>query len=139
MHNATEVRNRWSEYSDRVIREKPLFIKKTREYLFLSSFEQLDIILEAYGFTAKQYTETDGSVTLSLNEIDLIENGDTETNARLAMGRAILDYAEEYFNEFRFWNAAPNRKKHLPYILKALIINDAKTLGDMLVCQVGNN
>jgi hypothetical protein len=123
--SATEVRNKWSEYSDRVIREKPLFIKKTREYMFLSSIEQLSLILDAYHFTAKKYTEADGSVTLSLNELDLAENAETEDDARLALAKSIIDYAEEYFDDFKLWSAAPNRRNHLPYVLKALTLGDA--------------
>jgi hypothetical protein len=137
--NATEVRNNWSEYSDRVIREKPLFIKKTREYMFLSSFEQLGLILEGYDFSADMFAEKNGTVTLSLNEIDLIENADCEKNARFALAKSIIDYAEDYFNDFKLWNTAPNRKKHLPYVLKALTINDAELIGKSILCQHGSN
>ena len=137
-YNATDVRNRWSEYSDSVIREKPLFIKKTREHLFLSSIEQLVLILDAYHFTAKKFRETDGSITLSLNEFDIAENAATEADARLVLAKSILEYAEEYFNEFKVWNTAANRKKHLPYVLKALVTGDAKKIGEMLVCRAGN-
>jgi hypothetical protein len=137
--NATEVRNNWSEYSDKVIREKPLFIKKTREYMFLSSLEQLCLILDGYDFSANLLKEENGSVTASLNEIDLIENADSEEGARLALGKSLLDYAEDYFDDFKVWNAAPNRKKHLPYVLKALTINDAALIGKSLICQHGSN
>jgi hypothetical protein len=36
--------------------------------------------------------EEDGSVTLSLNEIDLVENGSDEQSARINLGKAILEY-----------------------------------------------
>jgi hypothetical protein len=89
--------------------------------------------------TLKTYAETDGSITLSLNEIDLAENDKTESDARLVLGKSILGYAEEYFNDFIFWNSAPNRKNHLPYVLKALTISNAKVMGDSILCQAGNN
>ena len=137
--NATEIRNRWSEYSEQVIREKPLFIKEARDYLFLASLDQLSVILDAYTFTASAYSEADGSVTLSLNEIDLAENADTETDARLALGKGLLEYAEEYLDEFKLWNGSPNRKKHLPYVLKALTLGDPAVIGKSILCRVGNN
>ena len=37
--NATDVRKNWSEVSESVIREKPKFIKKTRDYMMLSNME----------------------------------------------------------------------------------------------------
>jgi hypothetical protein len=89
--------------------------------------------------SAKLLREDDGSVTLSLNELDLVENGKTEAEARLALGESILDYAEDFSDDFEYWSAAPNRKDHLPYVLKALSIHDAKILGDSIKCQAGGN
>ena len=94
-------------------------------------------ILEAYTFTAEKFQENDGSVTLSLNEIDLVENGENEEEARLNMGAAILDYANEYYAEYEVYFHAPNRKKHIPYILKALIMDSAEKIGDSIVCNDG--
>lgn len=93
--------------------------------------------MEAYTFTAEKFQEKDGSVTLSLNEIDLVENGENEEEARLNMGSAILDYANEYYAEYEVYSHAPNRKKHIPYIFKALIMDSAEKIGDSIVCHVG--
>ncbi len=92
-------------------------------------------ILQAYPFTALRYMEGDGSVTLSLNEIDIIENGKDEQEARLNMGKAILEYALDYYNEYEMYSHSPNRKKHIPYIFKAMIIDSPKKIGDMLQCS----
>jgi hypothetical protein len=86
-----------------------------------------------------KYIEDDGSITLSLNEIDLVENGKDEQEARLNMGRAILEYALDYYNEYEMYSHSPNRKKHIPYIFKALIIDNPERIGDMLQCQDGKN
>ena len=67
--NATKARNEWSSVVESVIREKPAFIKKTRDYLFLSDMDTLERILSAYSFHAKILPEDDGTVTLSLQEI----------------------------------------------------------------------
>ena len=139
MEQATTVRKEWSAVCDSVIHEKPKFIKRTRDKMWFSNLETISEILEAYYFTAMRYIEGDNSVTLSLNEIDIVENGKDEKEARLNMGRAILEYALDYYNEYEMYSRSPNRKKHIPYIFKALIIDDPEKIGDILQCQDGKN
>ena len=107
--------------------------------MWFSSLETMSEILEAYHFTAVKYIEDNGSVTLSLNEIDLVENGKDEKEARLNMGKTILEYALDYYNEYEMYSRSSNRKKHIPYIFKALIIDNPEKIGDMLQCQDGKN
>lgn len=137
--NATDVRREWSSVMESVIREKPRFIKRTRDHLVLADVDLVESLLMVYRFTASCFTEEDGSVTISLNEIDLVENAPTEADARRLLGQSILDYAEDFYNEFSLWRAAPNRKSHIPYVLKALIMDDAVKIGDSIVCQAGEN
>lgn len=139
MEQATAVRKEWSAVCDSVIHEKPKFIKRIRDKMWFSNLETVAQLLEAYHFTAAKYIEDDGSVTLSLNEIDLVENGEDEYEARMNMGRAILEYAADYYNEYETYSHSPNRKKHIPYIFKALIIDNPQKIGDMLQCQDGKN
>lgn len=137
--NATDVRRDWSAVMENVIREKPQFIKRTRDYMVLSDVKLFESLLLAYQFTADKFIEEDGSVTLSLRELDLAENAPTEEEARKLLGKSILDYAEDFYNEFALWSNAPNRKSHVPYVLKALIIDDTIKIGVSIECQVGKN
>lgn len=139
MEQATAVRKKWSAVCDSVIHEKPKFIKRTRDKMWFSNLETMSDILQIYQFTALKYIEDDGSVTLSLNEIDLIENGKDEQEVRLNMGKAIFEYALDYYNEYEMYSHSPNRKKHIPYIFKALIIDNQEQIGDMIQCQDGKN
>jgi len=139
MEQATTVRKEWSAVCDSVIHEKPKFIKRTRDKMWFSNLETMSEILQAYHFTVIKYVEADGSVTLSLNEIDLVENGKNEEEAKLNLGRSILEYSLDYYNEYEIYSKSPNRKKHIPYIFKALIIDDPQKIGDMLQCQDGTN
>ena len=139
MEQATTVRKEWSSVCDSVIHEKPKFIKRTRDKMWFSYLETISELLEAYYFTATRYIENDGSITLSLIEIDLVENGKDEQEARLNMGKAILEYDLDYYNEYEMYSRSPNRKKHIPYIFKALIIDNPEKIGDMLQCQDGKN
>lgn len=139
MEQATAIRKEWSAACDSVIHDKPKFIKRTRDKMWFSNLETMSEILEAYQFSAIKYIEEDGSVTLSLNEIDLIENGKNEKEARIQLGKAILEYSLDYYNEYGTYSRSPNRKGHIPYIFKAMIIDDPEKIGDMLQCQDGKN
>ncbi len=139
MEQATEVRKQWSCVCDSVIHEKPKFIKRTRDRMWFSNLETMSDILAAYHFTAEKFAEEDGSVTLSLNEIDLVENAGDEQTVRFEMGKAILEYSEEYYREYELYSHSANRKQHVPYIFKALIMDDPKQIGDSIQCRDGKN
>lgn len=139
MEQATNVRKEWSAVCDSVIHDKPKFIKRTRDRMWFSNLETMAEILKAYQYTARLFREKDGSVTLSLNEIDLVENGENEQSARQLMGEAILEYSVEYYNDYAVYSHAPNRKDHVPYIFKALIMDNAKIIGESIQCQNGEN
>jgi hypothetical protein len=88
--------------------------------------------MQEYQFTADGFIEKDGSVTLSLRELDIADNAKTEKEARKEIGESILRYSEDFCSEYAIWSKAPNRKRHIPYVLKALIINDSEKIGDII-------
>ncbi len=137
--NATDVRKGWSSVVDDVIHDKPQFIKRTRDKMWLSNLSVMEEILDGYTFTANRFVEEDGSVTLSLNEIDLIENGATEAEARNKLAEAIMEYAVEFYNEYALYSRSNNRKGHIPYIFKALIMDDVEKIGEGILCRDGKN
>ena len=139
MEKATEVRKEWSSICDSVIHDKPKFIKRTRDKMWFSNLDTMAEILEAYLFTAKRFIEEDGSVTLSLYEIDVIENCSDDSSVLYALGHAILEYSMEYYNDYAFYSRSPNRKGHVPYIFKALIMDDPQQIGESILFQDGNN
>ena len=139
MKQATTIRKEWSAVCDKVIREKPIFIKRTRDKMWFSSLDTMEEILKAYKFTADEYIEDDGTITLSLNEIDLVENGEILAAARLAMGKAILEYAADYYSDYAFYSRSPNRKGHIPYIFKALIMDAPEKIGESIECRIRKN
>ena len=134
--NATQVRSEWSAVVDSVVREKPILFKRTRDILFLTDIELLSELLSAYTFNAYVYTESDGTVTISLDEIDLVENGTDEADALEKLSKAILEYSEEYYADYSYWSRG-NRAAHKPYVFKALILNDLKKIGGLIKCRHG--
>ena len=135
--NATDVRKDWSTVVDNTVRVKPQFFKRTRDYLFLSDLRFMEELLSGYSYSAVRLDEEDGSVTLALNEIDLVENGTDESDARARLAAAILEYAEDYYSDFSYWGSAPNRASHIPYVFKALFIGDVQKIGEAIQCQAG--
>ena len=122
LEQATAVRKDWSNVCDSVVRERPQFIRRTHDEMVLSSFETMLSLLKEYKFTASGCKEKDGSVSLALNEMDIVVNGATIEIARQRMGEAILEYAEEYYENYALYSHSPNRKSHEPYVMKALLI-----------------
>lgn len=137
--NSTDVRKDFSAIVDKAVREKPQFIKRTRDYMILSDVHFFEALLDGYSFTAERLTEDDTSITLSLNELDLVENGASEEDAKQKMAQAILDYAEDFYKDFSYWGSAPNRKKHIPYVFKVLALDDVEKIGDLISCQDGKS
>ncbi len=136
---SSEVRKEWSAVLDRVIREKPVFIQRTRDRAVLCSAETLWRLAEAQPLVADCFTEADGTITLSLRGVDLAANGETLPAARAALARDLQEYAEEYYREFALYSRAPNRRDHLPYVLLALAAPSARALEEAIVCQNGTN
>ena len=139
MESATEVRKEWSRVVDEVVRNKPKFIKRTRDKMWFSNIDTMSEILSAYNFSAEKFVEPDGSVTLSLNEIDLIENALDEQTARQELAKAIMDYSMDYYDDYAYWSNSTNRRQHIPYVFKALIMDDVNKLGESIICQDGKN
>ena len=134
--SSTSVRNEWSSVVDSVIREKPTFIKRTRDYMFLSDLDVLENLLSAYSFHAEALIEEDGSVTLSLDEIDLVENANDMPSAISKLADSILEYSEDYYKDFTYW-ARGSRRSQMPYVFKALILNDVERIGGLIECRHG--
>lgn len=121
--SATDMRKNWSKNLDVVSRNKPLFIRRTRDDFVLSDLNTFKTILNAYLFK-----EGDNSYTISLDVLYLVENANTKENAISAMKSAIYEYETDFYNEFNLWSAAPNRKSHIPYIFKALLCDNSEEL-----------
>lgn len=137
--NATDVRKEWGSFIDSIVREKPQIIKRTRDYVFASNLEIIKEILKAYTFTAELYKEDDGTITASLNEIDIAVNGKNEEEALNLLAKDLLEYAQDFYNDFRYWYSAPNRKAHLPYVLNVLIQNDVEEVKGLIKCRRGKS
>lgn len=85
-----------------------------------------------YKFSAVIFEEDDGSLTASLNEIDIIVNSSTLEEVKTLLAEDLLTYAKDYYNKLELWSKAPNRKVHLTYILHILAQNNIDDIESLI-------
>lgn len=134
MKSASEVRKEWSSTIDTALREHPVFIQRTRDKLILLDIATLRLAFENLRFELILYPEKDGSVTLVESHLDLVEKAANKDSGIDQMIHALRDYACDFYSEFALWSKAPNRKSHIPYILKVLSSTDDELRED-IVCR----
>ncbi len=130
--NATDVRREFSQFIDTVVREKPVVVKRNRDYILSISLEQTVNLLANYRFHMNLFSEEDGSITASLNELDLIINTTDRNNLKNLMAQEILDYAEDYFEQFSLYYNSTNRQKQFPYVLKAILADNLEEIAGFI-------
>jgi len=119
--NATEVRKDFSRFIDSVVRDKPMVFKRNRDYIMSLSMQHAAVLLDNYSFQAQFITEDDGSITATLDNFDLVINARDKTSALTGLAEELIDYANDYFNQFQLYFNSPNRKAHFPYVLRILM------------------
>lgn len=137
--SATEVRKDWSRVLDSVTRRRPAFIKRTHDNVVLASTESLSAMLSDVRYETNIFQEDDGSITLSLDALDLVVNEKSLESAKKTLANDIEEYAEEYYANYESYSVSPNRRAHLPYVMKALIADSPKELEDAIECRAGKN
>ena len=95
-----------------------------------------DEVSDKLRFNISLFPESDGSVTGVVDELDLVENAETQKDCLALLISAMRDYARDFYQEFELWASAPNRRTHIPYVLKILSSSDAQLTED-IVCRVG--
>jgi len=121
---STDVRKEWSRFIDNVTRTKPAIVKRNRDLFAVFSLEQLDLILSEYKLTAQVEQEEDGSYSGVFNEIDLMTNASDIESLKKELAEILIEYSEEYMNEFKLHYSSLNRRKHFPYVYRVSLISD---------------
>lgn len=100
--------------------------------------KMLQIFLEQLTFDVSLEREDDGSVTGGIEELDLFANAESEEECLKLLFEDMKEYAKDFYDDFDLWSSAPNRKKHIPYVIKILLSSDERLLGAMR-CRHGRN
>jgi len=122
--NATDARKNWGQFNDDVVRKGPRFVKRSRDTWAALSAEHLEAALASFTFKAILHHEEDGTVTATLDGFDIVENGDTKEEAIDLIADELMEYANEYQDNFNLYFHSPNRRDHFPYIMHVLAQED---------------
>lgn len=126
--NATEVRNNFSYYIDTVVREKPIAVKRNRDILLFFSDQIVKDLVKDLTLHAELTCE-DGIIVGTIAGFDLVVESKSEQEAIRKLAEDLLEYAQDYVNDFKLFYNAPNRKDHYPYVLKVLL---ASTIDEIM-------
>lgn len=135
--NATDVRRHWGQFNDDIVREGPRFVKRNRDSWAALSSEHLKAAFATFTFEAELLYEEDGSVTASLKGFDLVENGETEEEAIDLLTEELIEYANEYQDNFKTYFGSPNRHDQFPFIMNVLSQDDSEGVKSLIRCPVG--
>ena len=107
-------------------------MRRNRDEFAALSIEQLELLLTPYRFQLEYGREKDGSFSGALREIDLVGNASSVEALKEDLAQDLVDYAQEYFANFEFYYHAPNRRGHLPYVLRVLLQEDAHAVAGLI-------
>ncbi|HBQ87363.1 MAG TPA: hypothetical protein DD811_12930 [Syntrophomonas sp.] len=129
--NASEVSNNFNSFVDKVIIEKPVVFKQNRDFIIAMS---KDLVMSV--FADKTFipvlVEEEGIITATLKDFDFVIQGRSQDEVKTKLTVELIDYTQDYFNDFQLYYYSPNRQKHFPYIVKVLLSDSFKQVEDLL-------
>ncbi len=138
--SATEVRKNFSECIDLAVHERPLFVSRTRDGVVLIGERFFGDLLETATIHCTFEEESDDGYVLTNEEItDIIAFGKTKPEAMHDLAEQLLEYAAEYYENYNLYSRSPNRKAHIPYVLRILTLAEPNAVEGMFVCRDGKN
>lgn len=120
----SEARQRLSEvYEQAFVGLNPVLVRRhgKQEVLVIRRDLVEDNLLSAYQFRPEVLPEEDGSVTIALDELHWAVNAPTREEAVLQLVADVKAYAVRYVQQAPLFLSAPDRKGHLPWVLRILL------------------
>ncbi len=121
MFSASIARDRFAELRREALKGREILIEDSKQLnsplISIISTELLDSLTNSFAFAPKWEEDENGSLTVSLDEIDVIGYGKTREEAGEVLVTAASEYAELYFSELSFYlSPMVNRLAHYPYL-----------------------
>jgi hypothetical protein len=140
--NATDVRKDWGHFIDTVVRVGPQFIKRNRDTLVVIGADQLKELFASFRFKLDVEREENGSYSGTVNglnntsttptTLDVVANAPTIDELKLALADELVEYAQEYSEEFALYFNASNRKSHAPYVMNILLQDNQHAVANLI-------
>lgn len=138
-HRFSEARRQFSALYDSIYNAlKPVVIRRGRqEEVLLLRKDMLKSLLEKFSLKAVAFEEEDGSVTLALDELDIAVNAPSLEEAVNELVQELKLYAQDYLDRAQLFLNTPNRRHHLPYILRVALCNSDEEVKGLVevVCR----
>lgn len=134
--NATDVRKHWEQFNDDIIKDGPRFVKSNRDTWAALSSDHLKVAFSHFSFAINYLQEEDGTVTATLDDFGLVENGDNKEVLDLIVDE-LIEYANEYYENFNLYFNSSNRRDHFPYIMNVLAQDNNDDVKGLITCQAG--
>lgn len=131
--NSTEVRKDFSSTIDRVIHCKPQFVQRTHNRMVMIEEGEFNSLLSNLMIPVKLIKEDDGSFVATNPVIeDVFSVGATKETAINELCKDLIEYAQEYYDDYDLYSKTPNRKSHAPYVMRILSSPSVESIRGML-------
>ncbi|WP_061328765.1 hypothetical protein [Clostridium botulinum] len=92
-----------------------------------------------YSLNCMKYIENDGSITLSLQEFDIVVNEDNFEKAIKSVINELKEYVEDYLNEPEYWGTDKERKQEVKFLYNLFENFKNDEIRDMIKCRNGKS
>lgn len=129
----TEAKNDFSKVFNTVYNElKPAIIKRRKDQEILMLRKDLLRDYLPAEFKVEIYREKDGTITLSMDTLEIAVNAPNMESALEELIKELIDYAKEYLERSQLFLNSPNRKPHFPYILRLMLCDSDEEIKALL-------
>jgi hypothetical protein len=84
------------------------------------------MFLSPYELTMEHEIGEDGRYYGSLEQIDVVGEGNSLEELKLALANDVIEYAQEYWENLERYIHAPNRKAHYPFVFRIMLQDNAE-------------
>ncbi|MDY2888248.1 MAG: hypothetical protein SOU19_01630 [Candidatus Caccosoma sp.] len=130
--NVTDARKDMSSFFDSVIHEKPLILKRRKYEAVLVEKSLMSMMLE-YAKINVSSMESEKKWIYRASDLDVFGEGESKVEALNALCEALINYANEVYDNFMFYYYGQNIKSKLPYIFNILLCESIEDVKNILV------
>lgn len=131
----TEARQQLTTVLDEVQSLLPSIIKarkKTETDTLLITKNMFQDLLSMYKFKTEFLDEEEGAFSCWIEPLDLYGYGETKEEALNDLINEVLEYSKEFLENRSLFLNTPNRKGHLPYVLRILLSDSRNEVIDLI-------
>ncbi|KLU61788.1 hypothetical protein CEB3_c19670 [Peptococcaceae bacterium CEB3] len=131
--SSSKVRAEFGRFIDSIVRDKPRAFQRNRDTIFSFSKEQILDLLSTFRLTMEYEQGEDGMFYGSLQQIDdIVGSGASINDLRHNLAVQLIEYAEDYYRDFRRYSNAPNRRSHAPFVWLTLLQNNTENVTELI-------